>query len=104
MIEGKYWITDNALKVDKLTDEVSWEYLAIALNNLRLNDYKSISAQPSISQKRILQMNIPIPPKEIQEEIVSYVSAAKAHIRELQTKAASLKAQALHDFERALFK
>ena len=104
LVDGKYWVTDNALKVDKLTDEVSWEYLSIALTNLNLNDYKSISAQPSISQKRILQMSIPVPPKEIQDDIVSYVKAAKERMKALKAEAESLKVQALHDFEKALFK
>jgi len=65
---------------------------------------QSKTTLPIVNQSKISKIPIPIPPKEIQEQIVSYVSAAKAHIRELQAKAASLKAQALHDFERALFK
>lgn len=65
---------------------------------------QSKTTLPIVNQSKISKIPIPIPPKEIQEGIVSYVSAAKARIHELQTKAASLKVQALQDFEHALFK
>ena len=58
LIDGNYWITDNALKVDKIADEVTWDFLAIALQALNINQYRSISAQPSISQTKILQLQM----------------------------------------------
>ena len=64
---------------------------------------QSKTTLPIVNQSKISRIPIPIPSKEIQEEIVSNVSAAKARIRELKSKATSLKAQALQDFERALF-
>lgn len=104
LVDGKYWITDNAFKVDKISDEISWEYLTIALTSLRLNDYRSISAQPSISQGRILKLSIPVPPKEVQAEIIAYTKEKREQIAKLRTEAQRLKQQALQDFEKAIFK
>lgn len=59
---------------------------------------------PIVNQSKIAKIPIPLPPKEIQEDIVSYVKAAKVRIKALRSEAESLKAQALHDFEKALFK
>lgn len=104
LIDGKYWITDNAFKVDKVSDEVSWEFLSIALKSSKLNNYRSISAQPSISQGRILKLSIPVPPKEIQEEIVAYTKGKREQITNLRAEAQRLRQQALEEFEKELFK
>ena len=104
LIDGNYWITDNALKVDKITDDVTWEYLAVALRTLNINQYKSISAQPSISQTKILQLQIPVPPLNIQKEIVRYITKKKKHICQLQEKAKQLRIKATGDFESKIYK
>ena len=103
LIEGNYWITDNALKVDKITQDVTWEYLEIALKALNINQYKSISAQPSISQTKILQLQIPLPPLDIQNEIVEHIAALRTEQKELRQKALLLRQQATQQFERTIF-
>ncbi|MCR4829386.1 MAG: restriction endonuclease subunit S [Bacteroidales bacterium] len=104
LVDGKYWITDNAFKVDKITDEVSWEYLELALISLNLNQFKSISAQPSLSQTRIFSQQIPIPPMEKQNEIVSNVSLLRDQIEQLKSASITLRHQAINDFEKDIFK
>ncbi len=84
-----------------LTDYL-WDYIQSMYDDLR--SLASGTNQPNLNAEKIKNYMLPIPPKEIQEEIVSYVSAAKARIRELQAKAVSLKNQALQDFEHTLFK
>lgn len=103
LVKGKYWITDNALKVDKISDIVSWEYLAIALEFLNLNQYRSISAQPSISQSKILNLSIPIPPSKMQEEIVSYYSTQHNMLLKLQKAKEEYRNIALKTFETQIF-
>ena len=103
LIEGNYWITDNALKVDKITQDVTWEYLEIALKALNINQYKSISAQPSISQTKILQLQIPLPPLDIQNEIVEHIAALRTEQKELRQKALLLRQQATQQFEQTIF-
>lgn len=103
LIDGEYWITDNALKVDKITDDVTWEYLTIALKTLNINQYRSISAQPSISQTKILQLQIPVPPLAIQNEIVDHITALRAEQKKLRQQASSLRTQATQQFEQTIF-
>lgn len=103
LINGEYWITDNALKVDKITDDVTWEYLTIALKSLNINQYRSISAQPSISQTKILQLQIPVPPHDIQNEIVAHITALRDEQKNLQQQASELRLQAQQQFEQTIF-
>lgn len=103
LVDGAYWITDNALKVDKINDNITWEYLAIVLSALNINQYKSVSAQPSISQKKILQLQIPIPPMDVQNEIVKHVDEQKALINQLKQRAQDARKKAMIDFETKIF-
>lgn len=103
LVDGAYWITDNALKVDKINDNITWEYLAIVLSALNINQYKSVSAQPSISQKKILQLQIPLPPIDVQNEIVKHVDEQKAMINQLKQKAQDTRKKAEKDFESKIF-
>ena len=103
IVDGKYWITDNAFKVDKISDIVSWEYLAIALEYMNLNQYRSISAQPSISQSKILNLSIPVPPPAEQITIVDYYMTNKKHLAVLKQKANEYRQNALKNFETQIF-
>ena len=103
LIDGNYWITDNALKVDKIADEVTWDFLAIALQALNINQYRSISAQPSISQTKILQLQIPIPPLHTQNEIVEHITRLRKKQKDLQQKSLTLRQQATQQFEQIIF-
>lgn len=103
LIDGNYWITDNALKVDKIADEVTWDFLAMALQALNINQYRSISAQPSISQTKILQLQIPIPPLHTQNEIVEHITAWRKKQKDLQQKSLTLRQQATQQFEQTIF-
>lgn len=103
LIDGNYWITDNALKVDKIADEVTWDFLAIALQALNINQYRSISAQPSISQTKILQLQIPIPPLHTQNEIVEHITRLRKKQKDLQQKSLTLRQQATKQFEQIIF-
>ena len=103
IVDGKYWITDNAFKVDKISDIVSWEYLAIVLEYMNLNQYRSISAQPSISQSKILNLSIPIPPPTKQATIVDYYMANKKQLAILEKMANEYRQNALRNFETQIF-
>ena len=103
LVEGEYWITDNALKVDKISDNVSWEYLSIALESMNLNQYRSISAQPSISQSKILNLSIPIPPTLEQKRIVDFYYSKKNQLTNLHRQADKYRIVALKNFETQIF-
>lgn len=103
LVDGNYWVTDNALIVDQKSDNITWEYLAIALKLLNLNQYKNISAQPVISQKKILVLSIPLPSIDIQNVIVKHINKQKEQIKQLKQQAANLRKKALEEFEKEIF-
>jgi type I restriction enzyme S subunit len=103
LVDGNYWVTDNALIVDQKSDNITWEYLAIALKLLNLNQYKNISAQPVISQKKILVLSIPLPSIDIQNVIVKHINKQKEQIKQLKQQAENLKKEALEEFEKEVF-
>lgn len=103
LVDGDYWITDNALKVDKIYDGITWEFLAVALEALNINQYKSISAQPSISQSKILQLQIPLPPLELQNEIVEHITLLREKQKAMIEQAKERRLQATKQFEQIIF-
>lgn len=66
-------ITDNALYVTEYLAEVNQVYLSYLLISLNLNRYAKQGGQPSISQSTIYELEIPMPPLEIQSEIVTKI-------------------------------
>ncbi len=103
LVEGQYWITDNAFKVDKISKEVTYEYLELAIRTLNLNQFKILSAQPSISQSIILDLKIPLPPLSVQTTIVSHINEQKAEIKRLRAEVEKLRTEAKEAFENEVF-
>jgi len=73
LTEKKSWVTDNALIVSYPEDvvEKKFAYILLKATNLRINS--SSTAQPVISGAKIYPIQIPLPPKEEQTEIVRRV-------------------------------
>jgi restriction endonuclease S subunit len=69
----KSWITDNGLYVTGFMREIELGYLAQLLVQLNLNRYAKVGGQPSISQKTVMELSIPIPSLEIQRQIVAQI-------------------------------
>ena len=103
LINGKYWVTDNALWSEIIDENIDINYLRIALQALKLNKHRILSAQPSISQTTILSLMIPYPSLEKQREIVSEVLSIENNIRTLNSKSENLLDLALQNFENNLF-
>jgi len=70
---------------------------------LNLNQFRILSAQPSISQKLILEIDVPLPAKEKQNEIVEKIDALKNEIKELKNQAEANRAKAKENFEKEIF-
>lgn len=104
LVNGKYWITDNALKVDLLSNDISYEFLELALSAIDLGKYRIVSAQPSISQKSILSLSIPIPNKKIQKQIIQSVNKKRDKIKIIKEQADLLLFQAKSLFYNKIFK
>lgn len=74
----KSWITDNALFVTEYLLEIDQTYLYYLLTSLNLNQYAKQGGQPSISQGTVYEREIPLPPLEIQREIVARIETERA--------------------------
>ena len=71
-VEGRFYATEHAVVVDTFCEtNLKWAfYFLIQLN---LNQYATATAQPGLSVNTISDVQIPIPPKEEQCRIVSYI-------------------------------
>ena len=65
------WITDNALYVAKKDSRLLDEYLVYILRSANLNQYASQSGQPLISEGRLENVKIPLPPLPEQKRIAA---------------------------------
>lgn len=71
---SKSWVTDNGLYVTEyLRDDINQRFLALMLGKLNLNRFAKVGGQPSISQSTVKEQKIPLPPLNIQEEIVAEI-------------------------------
>ena len=82
-INGKYFITDNAFIVKSKKNEYIPKFLYYLLKSLNLNKYKLGGAQPAIAGKTIYDLSAPIPPLEVQEEIVRILDPLTKDANEL---------------------
>lgn len=82
--EPKSWVTDNALLVAEYLLDVDQRYLSVALNNLGINNYAKRGGQPSISQSTVYDLSMPLPPVEIQREIVAKIEAERKAVEGCQ--------------------
>jgi type I restriction enzyme M protein len=73
LTKPKSWITDNCLMVTEYLKEVDQRYLLRILNEADLNQYAKVGGQPSLSQSSIYEIEIPLPPLEIQQQIVAEI-------------------------------
>jgi type I restriction enzyme S subunit len=90
--EPKSWVTDNALYLTEISDNLDQSYLTWALANLDLRQQANQAAQPVVSQKRINPQKIPVPPIEEQQRIVAYLDSLQANVdalKKLQSQTAA---------------
>ena len=70
------WVTDNALFVAGMREDIEPSYLARALDQANLNQYAGQAAQPLLSGSRIYPVCILVPPIALQREFSEKVAAA----------------------------
>lgn len=75
----KRWISDNAL-IFSLFKKQSHAYALHLLNASRLNSLNSSNAQPLITGNKVLNFNIPYPPRDEQNAIASFLDTKTAQI------------------------
>lgn len=84
---------------------VSTDYLWYYLQG-RYHDLRSLASgnnQPNLNAGKINSYDVVIPPKEVQDEIVTYIRNQKNKARELASRASDIKKDALINLERQIF-
>lgn len=86
---------------DIVDTDYLWEYMQSQTDNLKQKAYGS--AQPNLNAGIISDYLIPIPPLEVQKEIVAHITGLKAQIKRLRTAANTNRTTALSNFEQKIF-
>jgi len=89
--EPNSWITGNAMVIKPKDDRLSKQFLFYILKNSNFKSVISGSAQPQITRTSLSPLEIPLPPIEIQKEIIEQIEVkqnaidhAKAIIQNLE--------------------
>lgn len=76
----KSWITGNAMVVKPTNNQLSKRYLYYLLESIDLSSVITGAAQPQITRTNLSAFQIPLPPLEVQEEIVKELDGYQAII------------------------
>ena len=98
LADGKFWVNNHAHIVTG-NDNADTRYLLYALLNADISSYLTGAVMPKLTQGNLNRIQLPCPPREIQEAIVSILGALDNRIALLRETNATLEAIA-----QALFK
>lgn len=79
------------------------EYLKTSAAVKQFEHFMTGALYPAITNKDLMKILIPLPPIEIQNTIVEYISEQKKQIIQLKQQAETLRKVALDDFEKEIF-
>ena len=85
----------------RISTDYLWLYIQSQTDKLKSMAYGG--AQPNINAGIIANYNVPLPPLDIQNEIVSHISALRAEQKALQQQSLSLRSDAQHQFTKTIF-
>lgn len=85
--DSDIWLTDNAFKVNLINVKFHFRLLVYYLNYLNLRQYARQTAQPVISNSSLKNVEILIPPVDVQELIVGILDSTFAKIEALRANA-----------------
>lgn len=99
-VNGKAWINNHA-HILKPKENVLFHYIFYALEGLDINPYITGSAQPKLNQENLKVINIPIPPIEVQKEVVEFIRGKHKQVDNLIAIKQS-KIEKLEQYKRSL--
>lgn len=91
-VEGKAWVNNHA-HILKFENEITHRLVELYLNNIDLSDYLTGMAQPKLSQTNLNRIKIPLPPLEVQKEIIAEIETLETKIAEAKAVIESAKAK-----------
>lgn len=89
-------IDNNLIQTDYL-----WMYLQSQIDKLKSMAYGG--AQPNINAGIVANYEVPLPPLDIQNEIVAHITALRTEQKNLQQQASDLRTQTQLQFEQTIF-
>ena len=72
LASGRFWASEHAV-VTSVNNPSDIRYFANLLQTMNLNQYSESAAQPGLAVEQIVNLYVPMPPKEEQEEIVCHL-------------------------------
>lgn len=72
-VNGKIWLTDNAFELVQKTDRFNNIFLTRVLTLLNLGSYAHKAAQPVISNIKLKEIIVPLPPLDLQQQFAKRV-------------------------------
>lgn len=113
---NKYWynstdvkniICSSELFVFKIKKTICPQYFKFVLGSdiiqSQINDLVSGARMPRINEKIFMNIQIPLPPVDIQKQIVEQIEDIKKDIKKLQLETVTYQATALTNFETKIF-
>lgn len=82
MVSGKFWLNNHA-HIFESNEVAELSYLRLVINSMSLNPYVTGSAQPKLTQKKLLSIPVPLPPLTEQRRIVAKVEELMAQVDRL---------------------
>lgn len=102
--EPKSWITGNAMITKPKNENLGKKYLYYLLKNSDLKEVITGTAQPQITRTNLEVFQIPLPPLDIQQKIVSEIEVLEAKEKKAKEEVEKLKAETSNLFENSIKK
>jgi len=71
-VEGKIWVNNHA-HILKFKDKATQTFVELYVNSINIKNFVTGSAQPKLNQANLNSIKIPIPPHEVQKQIVERI-------------------------------
>ena len=91
IVSGKYWVNNHA-HILKVNEELIYDqYLVEVLNQYDLSGYITGLNVPKLNQHNLLQIRVPLPPKTVQEKIITEIESVEQKEKTGREKVESLR-------------
>lgn len=101
MVSSNQQITGITFNTQKILPEYAFIYMHYFKENTTANQSKT--TLPIVNQGKIAKIPLPLPPINVQNEIVEHITAWRKKQKDLQQKSLTLRQQATQQFEQIIF-
>ncbi len=75
-ISGKNWVNNHA-HILKFENSLTQKYVEIYINQIDISNFVTGAAQPKLNQQSLAKIDVPLPPLEIQKQIVELIESER---------------------------